>query len=88
MNIANSIRARQIDIGIGAGTESMSLFSMDGIVDPETIPQEVFDTPAAANCLIGMGFTSENVAEKYGITREEQDQMAVDSHKKAAHAQK
>lgn len=35
-----------------------------------------------------MGITSENVAEKYGITRKQQDEMAVESHKKAAHAQK
>ncbi|MBV9574887.1 MAG: acetyl-CoA C-acetyltransferase [Acidobacteriales bacterium] len=30
-----------------------------------------------------MGMTGENVAEKYGITREEQDQFAVDSHRRA-----
>src|SRR6516162_5873438 len=30
-----------------------------------------------------MGITGENVAEKYGITREEQDEFAVDSHRKA-----
>jgi acetyl-CoA C-acetyltransferase len=30
-----------------------------------------------------MGMTGENVAEKYGIAREEQDQFAVDSHRKA-----
>jgi acetyl-CoA C-acetyltransferase len=30
-----------------------------------------------------MGVTGENVAEKYGITREEQDQFAVNSHRKA-----
>jgi acetyl-CoA C-acetyltransferase len=30
-----------------------------------------------------MGITGENVAEKYGITREEQDQFALDSHRKA-----
>jgi len=35
-----------------------------------------------------MGYTSENVAEQFGITREMQDQMAVESHQKAAHAQK
>jgi acetyl-CoA acyltransferase 1 len=35
-----------------------------------------------------MGITSENVAEKFGITRAQQDQMAVESHQKAAHAQK
>lgn len=35
-----------------------------------------------------MGITSENVAAKYGISRERQDKMAVDSHRKAAHANK
>jgi len=33
-----------------------------------------------------MGLTGENVAEKYGITREEQDQFAVNSHRKAVAA--
>ena len=33
-----------------------------------------------------MGITGENVAEKYGITREEQDQFAVNSHRKAVSA--
>jgi acetyl-CoA C-acetyltransferase len=35
-----------------------------------------------------MGVTGENVAEKYGITREEQDEFAVNSHRKAISAQK
>src|SRR5204862_1497383 len=33
-----------------------------------------------------MGMTGENVAEKYGITREEQDEFAVNSHRKAVAA--
>ena len=33
-----------------------------------------------------MGITGENVAEKYGITREEQDEFAVNSHRKAVSA--
>jgi acetyl-CoA C-acetyltransferase len=33
-----------------------------------------------------MGITGENVAEKYGITREQQDQFALDSHRKATSA--
>src|SRR3979490_1868680 len=33
-----------------------------------------------------MGITGENVAEKYGITREQQDQFAVNSHRKAVSA--
>src|SRR6202163_3002305 len=35
-----------------------------------------------------MGITGENVAEKYGITREEQDQFALNSHRKALSAMK
>jgi acetyl-CoA acyltransferase 1 len=37
MNIANSVRSRQIDIGIGGGAESMSLYAMDGVVDPNIL---------------------------------------------------
>ncbi|THU56221.1 hypothetical protein C4D60_Mb11t15010 [Musa balbisiana] len=40
----------------------------------------------ARDCLLPMGITSENVAERYGITRQEQDQAAVESHRKAAAA--
>ena len=38
--------------------------------------------------LMSMGVTSENVAEKFGIGRDKQDQMALESHLKAAKAQK
>jgi acetyl-CoA acetyltransferase len=47
MNIANSIRARQIDIGIGGGVESMSLYAMDGAVDPNILSNQVFEVPKA-----------------------------------------
>lgn len=38
-------------------------------------------------CGVGMGATAENLVEKYGISREAQDQFAVESHHKAAKAQ-
>jgi acetyl-CoA C-acetyltransferase len=38
-------------------------------------------------CGFGMGVTAENVAQKYGISREEQDKFAYESHMKAAKAQ-
>ncbi len=38
-------------------------------------------------CGVGMGVTAENLAEKYDISREEQDRYALESHKKAARAQ-
>jgi acetyl-CoA acyltransferase 1 len=48
---------------------------------------ELMANKLAKDCLIPMGLTAENVAEKWGITREMQDQMAVDSHTKALAAQ-
>jgi len=84
--IASKIHAGVIDIGIGAGVESMSLFDMNKTVDPELISEQVFDHEQARNCLMGMGQTSENVAEKFGISRDAQDKMAVDSHAKAGRA--
>jgi acetyl-CoA acyltransferase 1 len=42
----------------------------------------------AKNSLIPMGVTSEIVAERYGITREDADNFAFDSQKKAGEAQK
>lgn len=86
--IAGQIKAGYIKVGIAGGVESMSTADMNGVVDPEKISEAVFEHPKARNCLMPMGITSENVAEKFNITREQQDQMAVDSHAKAAVAQK
>ena len=41
----------------------------------------------AQGCMLPMGVTSENVAAKYGISRQQQDEFAVRSHRKAAAAQ-
>ncbi|CAD5110804.1 DgyrCDS169 [Dimorphilus gyrociliatus] len=86
MNIVGSIRAGQIDIGIGAGVESMSIDSM-GAAANMAIHPKVFEHETAVQCLLPMGMTSENVAERYGITRQQQDEMAVRSHANAAKAQ-
>lgn len=88
MNVAYSIASRQIDIGIGGGVESMSIFDMNNLVDGEKVAEAVFDTPKASMCMIPMGITSENVAEKFKVDRLSQDKIAVESHRKAAHAQK
>lgn len=85
--IAAKIKAGVIDIGIGSGVESMSAYDMNSSVNVEKISEAVFEDEKARGCLIGMGETSENVAEKYGIDRLKQDQMAVDSHAKAYKAQ-
>ena len=81
--VAAKIRAGTIDVGIGSGVESMSLYDMNESVNVEKLSENVFDNDNCRNCLMGMGMTSENVAEKFGITKQKQDQMAVDSHLKA-----
>jgi acetyl-CoA acyltransferase 1 len=88
MNVAYSIANRQIDIGIGGGVESMSKYDMNNLVDGEKVSEEVFNMEKAANCMIPMGMTSENVAEKFKVDRKTQDEFAVSSHKKASNAQK
>jgi acetyl-CoA acyltransferase 1 len=62
--------------------------NMTSAVDPEKLSPLVFENALARDCMIPMGLTSENVAEKFGITREKMDLMAFESHQKAAHAQK
>lgn len=84
--VASAIKAGYIEIGIGAGVESMSMHFGPGAM-AESIDEEIGAFPAAADCLIPMGITSENVASAYKVTREQQDQLAVLSHQKAAAAQ-
>lgn len=85
--MASKIRSGMIDVGIGAGVESMSMYDMTTAMMPSSVADEVYDNPSAINCMMSMGVTSENVAEKYGITRQQQDSFAVESHRKAALAQ-
>ncbi|XP_074570090.1 3-ketoacyl-CoA thiolase 2, peroxisomal-like [Curcuma longa] len=82
-DVAAAIKAGFYDIGIGAGLESMTANAMgwDGSVNPK-----LNEFKQAQDCLLPMGITSENVAQRYGVTRIEQDKAAVESHKKAAAA--
>lgn len=85
--IANEIIAGQIDIGIGAGVESMS-FGYGASTLPDGWSDAVTATMEAEDCLIPMGLTSENVANDFGISREAQDKFAAASFQRAAAAQK
>ncbi|KAI3969325.1 hypothetical protein MKW92_051571 [Papaver armeniacum] len=82
-DVAAAIKAGFYDVGIGAGLESMTVNPMawEGSINPRasTIKQ-------AQDCLLPMGVTSENVAHRFGVTRTEQDQAAVESHRRAAAA--
>lgn len=78
------IRAGMADIVIAGGTESMSLV-------PTTGYKTALNYDIATehpDYYIGMGLTAEQVAQKYGISREEQDEFAYNSHMKALNAQK
>lgn len=87
-NIVAAIRAGFIEIGIGGGVESMSMFDMMKTLQPENLSDLVFDHQVASDCLIPMGLTSENVAESFKVSREMQDLFSIESHRKAAAARK
>jgi acetyl-CoA acyltransferase 1 len=86
-NIANSIKAGHIEVGVAGGVENMSMYDMTSSINPDQLSPAIFEHETARDCMMPMGMTSENVVEKYGITRQQQDQMAVESHAKAARAQ-
>lgn len=71
------------DVFICAGVESMSRVPMGGF-NPLPNPKLYERMPGA---YIGMGDTAENVAARWKISRQEQEQVAVDSHAKATKAQ-
>ena len=80
---AASIRAGWSDVIVAGGLESMTMVPQTGNVfspNPELVDQR----PGA---YMSMGLTAENVAEKYGVSREDQDAFALQSHQRAAAAQ-
>lgn len=85
--IAGKIASGTIEMGIGAGVESMSQYDMNNLVNPETLSEFVFENENARNCMLSMGETSENVCDEFKITRQEQDEFALKSQEKAAKAQ-
>ncbi|VVT00134.1 acetyl-CoA C-acyltransferase family protein [Erythrobacter sp. EC-HK427] len=93
VSAAQAIRLGECDYAIGAGAECMSgaphmtngarfgtkmgdLTLQDGMLGALHDPFDNFH----------MGITAENVAERCGISREEQDALAVESHRRAARA--
>ncbi|CEG43435.1 3-ketoacyl-thiolase a [Plasmopara halstedii] len=85
-DVTAAIKAGYYDIGIAAGVESMSLSGIGDDV-PTVNWQHIGAVQDAMDCTVPMGITSENVAEKFNISRSEQDKLALSSHTKAATAQ-
>jgi acetyl-CoA acyltransferase len=76
---AERIRAGSAHAIVAGGTESMTMVPMGGNkVSPN--PWLVDHNP---DTYINMGLGTENIARKFGITREQADQFSVESHKKA-----
>jgi 3-oxoadipyl-CoA thiolase len=93
---AHAIRAGDGDLFVAGGTESMSRAPLvtakpeygDGTTWDTTLGWR-FPNPRMEEMfpLESMGETGENVAERYGVTREEQDAFALQSHRRWAAAQ-
>ena len=76
---AQRIMAGQGEAAVAGGTESMTMVPMGGNkVAPN--PWLMDNYPDA---YLGMGLTAENLARKYGITREQADTFSYESHQKA-----
>ncbi|KAK4187408.1 Thiolase, N-terminal domain-containing protein [Podospora australis] len=85
--IAAQIQNEMIDVGIGAGMESMTRNYGTRAIPVDYWPA-LKESPVkdARDCVMSMGITSENVAERYNVSRADQDAMAVESHFRANRA--
>ena len=80
---AQAIATGQAEVIVAGGTESMSLVPMSGFYfqpNPELVLDE------QSELYVSMGITAENVAEQYGISRDDQDAFALRSHERALDA--
>lgn len=79
---AERIMLGHSDTIIAGGAESMSLIPIGGhVIKPNSTLVE-----NAPEYYMSMGHTAEEVARRYGVSREDQDAFAVESHKRAAKA--
>ena len=82
---ADRIRVGEADVMIAAGAESMSLVPMGG--NKPSFNPRVFERDENIGIAYGMGITAEKVAAQWKVSREAQDEFALQSHLKALKAQ-
>jgi acetyl-CoA acyltransferase len=76
---SDRIRTNGAHVIIAGGLESMSMIPMGGhIIRPNPILMETYP-----DFYLSMGLATENVAKKYEVTREQQDEFALRSHQRA-----
>jgi acetyl-CoA acyltransferase len=78
---ADRIRLGEADVMIAAGTESMSMVPMMG--NKVAFNPAIFEHEEHYAIAYGMGLTAERVAEKWRVSREDQDAYALKSHLRA-----
>ena len=78
---ADQIRLGNADLMLAGGTESMSMVPMMG--NKVALSPNVFANNENVAIAYGMGITAENVAERWKVSREDQDAFALASHHKA-----
>jgi acetyl-CoA acyltransferase len=76
---AERIISGQGDVAVAGGTESMSMVPMGG----NKIAPNPWLVDHYPDAYLSMGLTAENLAKKYGITREQADEFSLASHQKA-----
>jgi acetyl-CoA C-acetyltransferase len=88
-----SILLGESEIGLVGGAENMSQapYAVRGArwgmrMGDGALADTLTETLTDRYCGLGMGITAENLAEKYGITREDQDRFALTSQRRAAEA--
>ncbi|MDC7696729.1 acetyl-CoA C-acyltransferase [Vogesella indigofera] len=78
---ADRIRLGEADVVIAAGSESMSMVPMMG--NKVSLNPAIFAKDENYAIAYGMGLTAEKVAQQWGVSREDQDAFAVESHRRA-----
>jgi acetyl-CoA acyltransferase len=81
---ADRIRLGECDVAIGAGTESMTIMAQ--MMGNKVAANPAFFSDENRAIAFGMGITAENVAQRWQVTREQQDAFAVESTRRALDA--
>ena len=79
---AQAIHAGLAEVVLAGGVESMSMVPMSG--NKVSLNPKLVDT--RPECYISMGHTAERVAQRFEVSRQQQDEFALNSHKKAVAA--
>jgi acetyl-CoA acyltransferase len=81
---ADRIRVGEADVMLAGGAESMSMVPMTG--NKPSFNEHIFEKDENIGLAYGMGMTAEKVAQQWKVSRDAQDEFALNSHLKALKA--